>query len=311
MDNLCDTKLTPEQFVIAGIGESVTDNIGRPRVSYWKDAWYRLKQDKLALVSLVILSLLVLLCIFGPMISGYSFEEIDPNAIKQGPNQTHWFGTDDLGRDLFARVWIGGRVSMIIGFVAAFVDSAIGSLYGGIAAYFGGKVDMILMRISEIISAVPWLIVVIVLSMVFQEKSLKTLILAMIATGWSPIARLVRGKMLQIRSMEFVMAAQGLGVKPLRIILRHMIPNMMSVVIVAITFDIPGYIFGESFLSFIGLGIQPPNTSWGALAAAGTGNLRFYPYQLFFPALMIALTMLGFALFGDGLRDALDPRLRK
>ena len=308
MDNL---ELTPEQFVISGIDESATDYIGRPRVSYWKDAWRRLKQNKLALASLIMLSLLVLLCVFGPMISGYAYEEKNASAAKQGISSAHWFGADDMGRDLFARVWVGGRVSMIIGFVAAFADSLIGSLYGGIAAYFGGKVDMIMMRIAEILGSVPFLIVVIVMSLVLDSKSLGTIILAMITTGWTPIARLVRGKMLQIRGLEFVMVAEGLGVKPVKIVLRHMIPNMMSVIIIAITFDVTGYIFTEAFLSFIGLGIQPPNTSWGALVNAYSANLLFRPYQIFFPALMIALTMLCFNLFGDGLRDALDPRLRK
>jgi oligopeptide transport system permease protein len=179
------------------------------------------------------------------------------------------------------------------------------------SAYFGGAVDNVLMRIVEIIISIPYLVVVILLSVVLQSKSVFTLILAMTLTGWCGVARLVRGQMLQLKGQEFVTAARALGVSPLKIITRHMIPNSLSVVLVSLTFDVPGYIFAEAFLSYIGLGIQPPNTSWGALAAMAQNTFTFYPYQMFFPALMIALTMLSFTLLGDGLRDALDPRLRK
>ena len=195
--------------------------------------------------------------------------------------------------------------------IGALVAATVGCVYGGLSAYFGGKVDTIMMRIVEVISSIPYLIVVILLSVILDSKSLGTLILALTLTGWCGTARLVRGQMLQLKSQEFVMAAQALGVPPWRIILKHLIPNTMSTIIVSITFAIPNYIFSEAFLSFIGLGIQPPNTSWGALSSAAQTNFLFYPYQLFFPSLMIALTMLSFTLLGDGLRDALDPKLRK
>jgi oligopeptide transport system permease protein len=168
-----------------------------------------------------------------------------------------------------------------------------------------------MMRIVEVLISVPYLIVVILLSVILQSSSIFTLILAMTLTGWCGIARIVRGQMLQVKAQEYIMAARALGVRPWKIIVRHMIPNTLGVVLVAITFDIPGYIFGEAFLSFIGLGVQPPDTSWGALASAAQSRFIFYPYQLLFPSLMIALTMLCFTLIGDGLRDALDPRLRK
>ena len=249
--------------------------------------------------------------IFGPKISGYAFEEIDTNAINQAPSGKHWFGTDALGRDIFARVWQAGRVSLLIGITGAVISSVVGCIYGGIAAYFGGIVDDIMMRIVEVLLSIPYLIIVILISVVTDSKSLGTLMLALTLTGWCGIARLVRGQMLQLKSQEFVLAANALGVSPIRIILKHMIPNTISLIIVAITFDIPGYIFSEAFLSYIGLGIQAPNTSWGALASAAQQNFMFYPYQMFFPALMIALTMLSFTLLGDGLRDALDPKQRK
>ena len=303
--------IAKEKFQVIDIQENEMEAIARPRVSYLKDAWRRLRQNKVATVALFVLVLIVIMVIIGPKLSGYAFEEVDKTARNLSPNGKHWFGTDKLGRDIFARVWISGRVSLTIGVVGALVSAVLGCIYGGIAAYFGGKVDTFMMRIVEILISVPYLIVVIVLSLVLDSKGMFTLLLAMCITGWCGMARLVRAQMLAIKNEEFILAAQALGVKPWKIIMRHMIPNTLSNVIVAITFDIPGYIFSEAFLSFIGLGIQPPNTSWGALASAAQPQLQFYPYQLFFPAFMIALTMLCFTLLGDGLRDALDPKLRK
>lgn len=299
-----------EMFEIVGIDKD-TEAPSRPRIGYWRDAWRRLKENKVAFLALIILAVMIFFIIFGPAISGYEFEQIDAGAINQGPSAKHWFGTDDLGRDLFARVWQAGRVSMAIGLLGALVASVIGSIYGGIAAYFGGVVDDIMMRIVEVLLSIPYLLIVILISVVTDSKSLGTMLFALTLTGWCGIARLVRGQMLQLKSQEYVLAATALGVSPMKIIMKHMIPNTISMIIVAITFDIPSYIFSEAFLSYVGLGIQPPSTSWGALASAAQANFMFYPSQLLFPALMIALTMLSFTLLGDGLRDALDPKLRK
>lgn len=303
-------EIPDEMFVIEGIKEDA-EAPSRPRISYWRDAWRRLKENKVAIAALVILLILIFLIIFGPAISGYKFEQMDSDAINQAPSAKHWFGTDDLGRDLFARVWQAGRVSLIIGVSGALIASVLGSIYGGIAAYFGGIVDDIMMRIVEILLSIPYLLIVILISVITDSKSLGTMMLALSLTGWCGIARLVRGQMMQLKSQEYILAANVLGVSPIKIILKHMIPNTIGMIIVAITFDIPGYIFSEAFLSYVGLGIQPPSTSWGALASAAQQNFMFYPYQLLFPALMIALTMLTFTLLGDGLRDALDPKLRK
>ncbi|MEY8431264.1 ABC transporter permease [Lachnospiraceae bacterium 48-42] len=305
MENIPD-----EKFTIIGIDKDA-EAPTRPRVGYWRDAWRRLKENKVAFAALIILLILVFFILFGPAISGYEFEQIDADAINKGPSAEHWFGTDDLGRDLFARVWQAGRVSIIIGILGAVIASVVGSIYGGIAAYFGGAVDDIMMRIVEVLLSIPYLIIVILISVITDSKSLGTMLVALTLTGWCGIARLVRGQMLQLKSQEYVLAANALGVAPIKIILKHMIPNTIGMIIVAITFDIPGYIFSEAFLSYVGLGIQPPSTSWGALASAAQQNFMFYPYQLMFPALMIALTMLSFTLLGDGLRDALDPKLRK
>ena len=300
-----------EKFEIIGTDDFSGDIIARPKVSYWADAWRRFRENKIALVALIILVIMVIMVIIGPGISGYNFEQMNTDEINQLPSAEHWFGTDDLGRDLFARGFQGGRVSLTIGIVGAVVASVVGSIYGGIASYFGGIVDDIMMRIVEVLLSIPYLLTVILISVVTDSKSIGTMMLALVLTGWCGIARLVRGQMLQLKSQEYILAANALGVSPIKTIMRHMIPNTLGMIIVAITFDIPGYIFSEAFLSYVGLGVQPPDTSWGALASAAQQNFMFYPYQLFFPSLMIALTMLGFTLLGDGLRDALDPKLRK
>ena len=243
--------------------------------------------------------------------NGFKFEEIDADSINTKPNSVHWFGTDELGRDVFSRVWQAGRTSIIIGIFGAFISTVVGCIYGAFSAYFGGKIDNIMMRIVEVLTSIPYLIVVILISVILDSRSIGTLLLTLTLTGWCGMARLVRGQMLQIKQQEYIMAAEALGVRPWKIITKHLIPNSLGIVIVAITFDIPGYIFAESFLSYMGLGPQPPATSWGALASAAQQNFIFYPHQLFFPSLMIALTMLSFTLLGDGLRDALDPKLRQ
>ncbi len=303
-------ELSQEQFRIIGIEDNGTEHSARKKVGYWQDAWRRLRANKIAMAALVLLILLLLMTIIGPHLTGYSYEEMDKASKNLPPSAAHWFGTDELGRDLFTRVWQGGRVSMIIGLFSAAVSTLIGVLYGSISAFFGGIVDNIMMRIVEILISIPYLIIVILISVITDSKDLGTMILALTLTGWCGTARLIRGQILQLREQEYVLAAEALGVSPFKVILKHLIPNTLGLIIVGVTFDIPGYIFSETFLSYIGLGIQAPATSWGALASAAQANFRFYPYQLFLPSLMIALTMLSFTLLGDGLRDALDPRMR-
>ena len=311
IETMDTVEIDPDEFKILGIDENQGEVISRPKVGYFKDAWRRFKQNKIALAAFGILVILIVMVIIGPSLSGYDYEAVDKTARNLAPCAEHWFGTDKLGRDLFARVWVGGRVSIIIGITGALISTIIGCIYGGIAAYFGGKVDTIMMRIVEVFISIPYLIVVILMSILLDSKSMGTLILAMVMTGWCGMARLVRGQMLQIKSEEYILAAKAMGVSPFTIVTKYMIPNTISVVIVSITFDVPGYIFSEAFLSYMGLGIQAPGTSWGALANAAQSVFTHYPYQLFIPALMIALTMLAFTLMGDGLRDALDPKLRK
>lgn len=304
-------QIAKEKFNIIGARTEDADGIARPHVSYWKDAWRRFKENKIAVIALVLLAVLVLMCVLAPIFSPYEYETIDKEARNVGPCAAHWFGTDKLGRDLFTRVWIGGRVSMVIGVAGALISAVVGCIYGGVAAYFGGAVDNIMMRIVEVLISVPYLIVVILMSVILEDSSITTLLLAMTITGWCGTARFVRAQMLKIKNEEYTLAAQALGVSPWKTVTRHFIPNTMGIIIVSVTFDIPGYIFSEAFLSYIGLGIQPPGTSWGALASSAQSQFTFYPYLLLFPVLMIALTMLCFTLIGDGLRDALDPKGRK
>jgi oligopeptide transport system permease protein len=303
-------QLSKDKFIIIGCEDANAEEILRPSMTYWQDAWRRLKQNKVATASLIILILISIMTIFGQYINGFGFEVTNNDLVNSKPDLVHWFGTDNLGRDVFSRVWAGGRVSILIGIIGALIDTVVGSIYGGLAGFHGGFIDDIMMRIVEILASIPYLVVVILVSLIFS-KGIGSIIIAMTITGWVGMARLVRGQLLQIKEQEYVLAAAALGANPSRIIAKHLLPNTIGIMIVAITFDIPSFIFGEAFLSFLGQGIQSPNTSWGALAAAAQPNLMFYPYQLFFPSLFISLTMLSFTLLGDGLRDALDPRLRQ
>jgi len=303
-------ELSKEKFKIIGCENSDSEEILRPNITYWQDAWRRLKQNKVAILSLVILLIIGLMTVIGPYLTTFDYQVNDSAFRNVKPNLVHWFGTDNLGRDLWARTWKGGRVSILIGLIGTLIDLTAGSVYGGISGYFGGLVDDIMMRVVEILVSIPYLLIVILISLVLGH-GMMSLIIAMTVTGWCGMARIIRGQLLQIKEQEYVMAAQALGAKSSRIIAKHLIPNTLGIIIVYITFDVPGFIFAEAFLSYIGLGVQSPNTSWGALSAAAQQLLMFYPYQLFFPTLMISLTMLSFNLLGDGLRDSLDPRLRQ
>lgn len=304
-------ELTPDKFEIIGIDAEASERILRPSLSYFQDVWRRLKQNKVAIFSACLLLIVIALVIFGP-IFGQDYAAIDKNVANKNlwPNAQHWFGTDNLGRDLFARVCQGGRISMLIAVICTTLMTILGCTYGGVSGYYGGLVDDIMMRIIEIISSIPYLVLVILISLVLG-RSIFSLVFAISITSWMGTARIVRGKILQLREQEFVLAAQSLGASPARIIIKHLLPNTLGLVMVDITFSVPGFIFSEAFLSFIGLGVPSPNTSWGALAATAQEKIQFYPYQLFFPCLLISLVMLCFNLFGDGLNDALDPRLRQ
>lgn len=236
--------------------------------------------------------------------------EVDTTPVKTVWNKTNILGTDSLGRDVWIRILYGARISLLVGLVASIVNLVIGVIYGGISAFEGGKVDNVMMRIVDIINSVPSLLIVILL-MVVIKPGLQTIILTIGLIYWVGMARLVRGQVLSLKEQEFVLAARTIGVSKFKIIMKHLIPNAMGPIIVSLTMSIPSAIFTESFLSFIGLGVSAPMASWGTLANDALGGIRSYPYQLIAPAVAIAITMFAFNFLGDGLRDALDPRLRK
>ncbi len=302
--------LSKDKFKILGCDDIDSDLMVRPTISYWADAWRRLKKNKVAMLSLILLIIVIVMCIIGPWISPYKFDTQSYGELDKFSHGKHWFGTDNLGRDMFVRVWKGGRVSLIIGFAGTFIEIIVGCFIGGICGYYGGIVDTIIMRIIEIIVSIPYLIVVILLLLVLKP-GINTLIIALCITGWTGIARLIRGQVMQLKESEYVSAAKALGASSPRIIAKHLLPNTIGVILVYMSMDIPAFIFDEAFLSFLGLGIQPPNTSWGALIFAGQGQMTNHPHELIFPAIVLSITMLAFNLLGDGLRDALDPKLRQ
>ena len=303
-------EITKEQFKVVGKNTKTMESISRPNIGYWQDAWRRIRKNKIAFFSLCLIGLYVLMAIFVPMFSKYDIATQSVAEMNQSFSKAHWFGTDSLGRDLWVRAWSGARVSLTIVFAASIINAIVGSIMGGISGFYGGKIDMVIQRVVDVLYGIPSLIVTILL-MVVVGNGVHCLILAMCCVGWIGGCRFVRGEVLKLRESDFVSAAKILGVPDIVIIVKHILPNIMGLIITNLTMAIPGAIFQEAFLSYIGLGIQPPDTSWGALASAAQQNFMFYPYQLFFPSLMIALTMLSFTLLGDGLRDALDPKLRK
>ncbi|QAT39938.1 ABC transporter permease [Clostridium sp. JN-9] len=290
--------------------ERNSDEIVRPSLTFLQDVWQRLKENKLAIAGLSFVIFITLVAIFVPVFSKFNYYSQDLSIANQNPSAVHWFGTDKFGRDIFIRVIYGARISLTVGYVASFLNIVIGILYGGIAGYMGGKVDNIMMRIIDILYAVPMMIYVILL-MVVIGAGLKSIIIALAISYWLTMARIVRGQIMSLKEQEFVLAARTLGASPAKILLKHLIPNSMGPIIVTLTLTIPDAIFTESFLSFIGLGVSAPQASWGTLASDALEGYQIYPYQLLFPALAICLTILAFNFLGDGLRDALDPKMRK
>lgn len=277
--------------------------------SYRREIWERFKKNRLAYVGLWILCLLIITAAVAPFISGYTYFETHLAQKNLAPSSEHWFGTDDLGRDVFTRVWYGARISLFIGITAAFIDLFIGVLWGSIAALSGGMIDEVMMRFADLLYGLPQLLIVILL-MVVMGSGLLPIIIALAIFGWITMARIVRAQLLQTKQLEFVQAAKAMGASFSRVLLVHLIPNALGPIIVTMTLTVPAAIFTEALLSFLGLGVQAPIASWGTMANEGLPALRYYPWRLFFPAIMISLTMFSFNAIGDGLRDALDPKTR-
>lgn len=311
--------------------------------SLWRDAWKRLLKNKLAVFGMCVIALMVVAVTIGPalirMTTGFTADYV-PSRIEQGdlvrsfpPSLQHPMGTDDAGRDLLARVLQGGRISLMVGIISTIVSLIVGVSWGAIAGYLGGRIDNVMMRIVDIIYAIPYILIVIVLLSVFGgpntpafitalsnavggvgNQGLSQIFLLFFALGlvsWLTMARVVRGQILSLKNQEFVLAAKATGVSTPAIIFRHLVPNALGPVIVYATLTVPSVMLTEAFLSFLGLGVQAPYASWGSLAADGIKNIQIFPWQLVFPGVTMALTLFSLNFLGDGLRDALDPQTRK
>ncbi len=290
--------------------EREAEQFSRPSVSYWKDAWRRLKKDRLAMFGIVFLAIISLAAIFGPFFSPYEYDAADFSVMGQPPSIAHIFGTDELGRDLFVRILYGARISLAIGVVSAAVNMIIGVLYGGVAGFVGGRTDNIMMRIVDILIALPSLLYIIIL-MMFMGSNIRSILIALCISSWVGTARITRSQVVSLKHQEYILAARLSGASNWKILIRHLLPNSMGPIIVSVTFLIPSAIFSEAFLSFLGIGIQKPMASWGSLANDAIETLNSAPYQMIFPILAISLTMFSLNFIGDGLRDALDPKLKK
>ena len=304
---------TPEDFKIVGADTTQSEEIYKPSLTFWQDGWRRFKKNKLALSFLGITLIFIFLAIFGQSLTKYSYRAQDLSAKflspAKGIAKGHYLGTDNLGRDLFARLSQGIRISMELSLITAAICVVFGTIYGAVSAYFGGIIDTIMTRIVEILLIIPSMIYIILL-MVVMGNSVKTIIIAMSLTRWLNYSLLVRGEVLKIKENEFVLASKSLGGNFLWITLKHLIPNTLSVIIIRLTTDIPNIIFTEAFLSFIGLGVPIPQASLGNLVFDGFVNMTSYPYLFIIPSVVISLITLAFNIVGDALNDALNPKLR-
>ncbi|AOS44888.1 Oligopeptide transport system permease protein OppC [Lacunisphaera limnophila] len=278
--------------------------------SPWRDAWHRLRRNRLAVVGGITLLVLAAACLLGPLLSPYDYADQNLDNTFAPPGGAHWLGTDQLGRDLLVRVLYGGRISLGVGLCATFVALTIGVVYGAVAGWVGGRTDAIMMRLVDIMYALPFTIFVILL-MVFLGRNIILLFVAIGAVEWLTMARIVRGQIMTLKKMEFIEAARSLGYGNRRIIFRHLLPNALGPIIVYTTLTIPAVMLLEAFLSFLGLGVQPPMSSWGTLIKDGAEKMEEYWWLLVFPGTLFSLTLFSLNFLGDGLRDALDVRAAK
>ena len=287
--------------------DAVSDSTPDQPERFWSATWRRLMRNRLAMLGLALLATVALLCLLGPAFTKYGYEQINLDLGPSPPSTAHWLGTDQLGRDLFTRLLSGGRISLLVGLCGAAVSLIVGLTYGATSGYLAGRVDTVMMRIVDTIYALPFSVLVIVLMVVFERN----IILIFVAIGlveWLTMARIVRAQVLSLREQSFIKAAKVLGYSPARIIARHVLPNVIGPVVVYTTLTVPQIILLESFLSFLGLGVRPPMSSWGSLLHDGAGPMQSYPWMLIAPAVCLSLTLFALNVVGDGLRDALDPR---
>jgi len=281
-----------------------------PGSSLWRDAWHRLRKNRMAVASAIVLAALSVVCVLAPWITPYSYAAQNLNLCDAPPQRGHWLGTDELGRDQLTRLLYGGRISLMVGIVATAVALLIGVTYGATSGYFGGKLDAVMMRIVDIIYALPFTIFVILL-MVFFGRDIRLMFVAIGAVEWLTMARIIRGQVQSLKRQEFIEAAQALGVGRARIIFMHVIPNVLGPIIVYATLTVPSVMLLEAFLSFLGLGVQPPMSSWGLMIKDGADRMEQSPWLLIAPGVTLAVTLFCLNFLGDGLRDALDVRASK
>lgn len=302
--------LGAEMFDMNAAAEDSSETIVRESTTYWQDVWKRFRKDPLAMFGMAVILVMAIACIVVPMLSPYTYSGMDLTNMNAVPSKAHICGTDQMGRDLFIRILYGARISLSIGLVAAAINFVIGVLYGGIAGYVGGKTDMVMMRIVDILISLPSMLYT-VLIMLVLGSSVGSVIVALCFTSWTGTARVVRGEVMRLKHSEYVLAARLSGASLWKILVSHLVPNAMGPIIVSTAFLIPSAIFSEAFLSFLGIGIQAPMASWGTLANDARSTLLTFPHQMIFPVLAICITMFSFNFIGDGLRDALDPKLKK
>jgi oligopeptide transport system permease protein len=292
-------------------GQAALMSKGRKQSSLWGDAWRRLRKNKLAISGLVIVIIMALVAIFAPILAGEGLNDQDVMRQYARPSASLPMGADEFGRSVLARVIWGSRVSLLVGILSQVIVLVIGVVVGSLSGFFGGKTDLILMRVVDVFYAFPTLLFVVLLMSMFKTRGLGIIFVVIGLTSWVTLARLVRAQFLSLREKDYVVAARSIGADDMRLILKHMLPNALTPIIVALTFGVPTAIFTEAFLSFLGIGISPPNTSWGFMVGSNQSYLRSYPWMLLWPSAALALTMLSFTFLGDGLRDALDPSAKK
>jgi oligopeptide transport system permease protein len=291
---------------------TVTQHVGEiePGHSLWQDAWHRLRKNKMALLGAAFVALLAIACFVTPLVAPGSYEKTNLALGAAAPSHAHWLGTDILGREMLSRILYGGCISLSVGLAATLVSVLIGVLYGAISGYVGGRLDVLLMRIVDIVYSLPFVVFVILILVVFG-RNIVLLFMAIGAVSWLDMARIVRGQVMSLKKQEFVEAAVALGLRKRRIILRHMIPNVLGIVAIYATLIVPSVMLLEAFLSFLGLGVQAPMSSWGTLINDGRKSMEEYPWLLLYPSLAFSLTLFSLNFLGDGLRDALDVRASK
>ena len=302
-------QLPPDAFDPLPEEERNAEFIAVESRTFFQDAWRNFRRNRVALVSLCFIVLMCLLAIFVPILSPFTYDGMDTSALNQLPSLQHWFGTDKFGRDIFVRVMYGARISLSVGFAAAGINLVLGVIYGGIAGYVGGKVDLIMMRVVDMIYSIPSLLYIILIMLVFGSNMFSVL-LGICVSSWVGMARLVRTQVMSLKEQEFSLAAAVMGAGRSRILFKHLIINSIGPIIVSLTMMVPSAIFQESFLGFVGIGISAPMSSWGTLANEARMVLNSYPIQILWPVLSICLTMLALNFLGDGLGEALDPKKR-